>query len=263
MNVCGRWSPVAALWLALALLAPLPLNAQTQGAPKREKPTIVIVHGAWGGSWAWRRVDELLTERGFKVYRPQLTGEGERVHLQRADVGLETHIEDVANTLLYEDLHDVVLVGHSYGGMVITGVAQRIPERIKRLVYVDAFVPGDGESMFDLLTQANRDQLAAMKKGDFLVPTWASGKPPPRDEPQSFKTITDPIALGNKAAAAIPGTYILTVAKGTRAEDDEFYPQSLRAKSRGWPVQTIISDHNPEWSAPEEVAYLLSQAAGK
>ena len=121
--------------------------AQTQQPAASNKPTIVIVHGAWGGAWAFKRVEALLRDKGFNVYRPQLTGLGERVHLARPDVGLSVHIEDVVNTILFEDLHDITLVGHSYGGMVITGVADRVPDRIKRLVYLDAMVPNDGESV--------------------------------------------------------------------------------------------------------------------
>jgi pimeloyl-ACP methyl ester carboxylesterase len=113
----------------------------------QKKPVYVIVHGAWGGSWAFRKVDSLMTEQGAIVYRPSLTGQGERVHLASADIRLTTHIQDVVNTILFEDLQDIILVGHSYGGMVITGVAEQIPERIRKLVYLDAILPEDGESV--------------------------------------------------------------------------------------------------------------------
>lgn len=103
-----------------------------------QQPTFVIVHGAWGGSWSFKKNDALLTENGFNVYRPNLTGQGERVHLASPDIDLNTHILDVVNTILYEDLHDIILMGHSYGGMVITGVADSIPERISHLIYMDA-----------------------------------------------------------------------------------------------------------------------------
>ncbi|MGH8314793.1 MAG: alpha/beta fold hydrolase, partial [Steroidobacterales bacterium] len=136
-------------YAALTLLGGL-LACAAAPASEATKPIIVIVHGAWGGGWAFRQVDELLAGKGYKVFRPQLTGQGERVHLASTDVGLETHITDVVNMIRYEDLHDVILVGHSYGGMVITGVADRVPDRIKRLVYLDAFVPRDGESMRSL-----------------------------------------------------------------------------------------------------------------
>lgn len=107
------------------------INSQTAKVETPSKPTIVIVHGAWGGGWAFKKVESLLRQKGFDVYRPQLTGQGDRVHLARPDIGLNTHIDDVVNTILYEDLRDIVLVGHSYGGMVISGVADRVPDRIK------------------------------------------------------------------------------------------------------------------------------------
>jgi pimeloyl-ACP methyl ester carboxylesterase len=230
-------------------------------APKNEpaaRPSIVIVHGAWGGGWAFRRVDALLRAKGCNVYRPQLTGQGERVHLARPDIGLDTHIEDVVNMILYEDLHDVILVGHSYGGMVITGVADRIPDRIRRLVYLDAFVPNDGESMQSLLG-AHWSDIPPLTENGFVVPKWVKpDQPPPHDVPQSLKTMTDPIVLRNELAHALPGTYILTVAKGHRPEDDEFFAQSQRARARGWPVLILTADHNPQWSEPEKLAQMLA-----
>ena len=113
--------------------------------------TFVIVHGAWSGAHAWRWVRPLLRAAGHDVVTPSLTGLGERAHLATPATNLDTHADDVAAVLHYEDLTDVVLVGHSYGGMVITGVADRIPERIGQLVYLDADVPREGESMMDLV----------------------------------------------------------------------------------------------------------------
>src|SRR5689334_15631432 len=111
----------------------------------------LLVHGAWHGGWCWRRVVPLLRAAGHEVFTPTLTGLGERVHLLTRDVGLDTHAQDVIGVLEYEDLRDVVLVGHSYGGMVITAVAERAAERLAHLVYLDAFVPRDGQSQMDLL----------------------------------------------------------------------------------------------------------------
>ena len=111
--------------------------------------TFVLVHGAWHGGWCWRFVRDLLEKSGHRVHAPSLTGLGERKHLARPDIDLDTHIADIVSLLEMEDLSDVVLVGHSYGGMVITGVADRAPERIGRLVYLDAFVPEDGKCTLD------------------------------------------------------------------------------------------------------------------
>jgi len=112
--------------------------------------TYVLVHGAWGGSYGWRKVRPLLQQAGHTVFTPSLTGQGERAHLASPSVNLSTHVQDVANAIWYEDLHDIILVGHSYGGMVVTGVADCMPERIAHLVYLDAFLPADGQSLYDL-----------------------------------------------------------------------------------------------------------------
>ena len=253
-----RQQSLATFFLLLLLTTSGAANGQTPKPAAVTKPTIVIVHGAWGGSWAFRQVDALLREKGFNVYRPQLTGQGERVHLARPDIGLSTHIEDVVNTILYEDLHDIILVGHSYGGMVITGVAERVPERIKRLVYLDAFVPNDGESVISI-TGARGDWLKPMIKGDYIVPPWVKpDQAPPHDVPQSLKTFTQPIVLKNKAARDLPATYILTVEKGKEAKDDDFFEHSQRARARGWPVLQLTADHNAQWSAPEALAEMLA-----
>ena len=235
-------------------------NAQTQKVNEPVKPTFVIVHGAWGGSWAFRRVEALLREKGCNVYRPSLTGQGERVHLATADTNLSTHINDVVNMLLFEDLRDVILVGHSYGGMVITGVADRVPDRIRRLIYLDAFVPNDGESALGIIGPRGGEWLKQMTKGDFIVPAWVKpDQPPPKDVPQSLKTFTEPIVLKNQAARKIPATYILTVEAGREAKDDDFAAQAERAKQRGWPVLQLQSDHNPQWSAPEALVVMLDR----
>ena len=113
--------------------------------------TFVIVHGATGGGWDWKTVDRKLSAKGHTVYRPTLTGLGEKHHLINADVGLTTHIDDVVNTIMFEQLENVVLVGHSYGGMVITGVMNRIPEKIHHATFLDAAVPDDGMSAMDVL----------------------------------------------------------------------------------------------------------------
>ena len=116
----------------------------------------VLVHGAWGGGWYWKKLLPLLHAQGHEVYAATLTGLGERVHLANPEIGLGTHVHDVVNLLAYEDLSDVILVGHSYGGMVITGVADCVPERIAHLAYLDAFVPEQGQSLVDLIPAERR-----------------------------------------------------------------------------------------------------------
>ncbi len=112
--------------------------------------TFLVAHGAWSAGWVWKKMRPLLGERGHELFTPTYTGLGERVHLARPDVGLETHIADVLGVLEFEDLRNVLLIGHSYGGMVATAVADRVPERLAQLVYLDAFVPRNGQSLFDL-----------------------------------------------------------------------------------------------------------------
>ena len=236
--------------LLLALGAPLPLRAQEP----HPRHTYVLVHGAWGGGWDWRPVSDILTSRGHQVFRVTLTGLGERAHLASPDIGLETHITDVVNTILYENLRDVTLVGHSYGGMVITGVADRIPDRVAHLAYLDAFVPEDGESVTTLGTPGAR--VPGEVRGAYIVPTWVEpGSVPPMDVPQPAKTFSDVISLENPLRERIPTTYILTVDPG--ATTDEFDPFAARAKAKGWTVERITSDHNAQRSAREELCRLL------
>jgi pimeloyl-ACP methyl ester carboxylesterase len=231
-------------------------RSQTAGASKPK--TYVIVHGAWGGSWAFRRVGSMLGAAGHTVYRPSLTGQGERVHLASPEVGLGTHIDDVVNTLLFEELKDVVLVGHSYGGMVITGVADRVPDRIKHLVYLDAFVPDNGDSAMTMTRPGGSDWLKSMTSNGYIVPPWVKPEQPyPKDVPQSLKTFTEPIVLKNEAARKLPATYVLTMEAGKTTDD--FSPQADRAKARGWAVLQLTADHNPQWSAPEALVAMLGK----
>jgi pimeloyl-ACP methyl ester carboxylesterase len=247
------------LFLTMSFTALTTLSAQQQDKPAGAgKAEFVIVHGAWGGSWAFRRVETLLREKGSLVHRPSLTGLGERVHLATPGVGLSTHIDDVVNMILFEDLKDVVLVGHSYGGMVITGVADRIPERIKKLIYIDAFVPADGDSV-QTLSGARAEWWKPMVKGDYIVPGWVKPEQPlPKDVPQPLKTFTETLVLRHKNAR-VPALYILTVDAGSDPQKDTFSPQAERAKTRGWTIATLTADHNPQWSAPEALVDLLDR----
>lgn len=223
------------------------------------QPVMVMVHGAWAGGWHFKKLAPLLEARGWKVHHPSLSGLGEHFHTARADIGLATHIDDIVNFILFEDLHDVILLGHSYGGMVITGVADRIPERIARLVYLEASLPENGESLLALRKSGDLAGLAQQSKDGFIAPWWVKpGKPFPIDVPQPVKTFTDPIVLSHQSATAkIPGTYILTVEPGRKPEDDDFYAASERARARGWTVLSMIGDHNPQWRQPEALAALL------
>ncbi len=235
----------------LILGAALRSAAQTPSAAR----TFVLVHGAWGGGWDWRPVSDILSSRGHRAFRATLTGLGERAHLSSPAVGLDTHITDVVNVIQYEDLRDVTLVGHSYGGMVITGAADRIPDRITHLVYVDAFVPENGESVSGL----SGGKLPAEIKDGLVIPSWVKpGTVPPMDVPQPLKTFTDPIALKNPLRERIPTTYILTVDKG--ADTDAFDMYAARAKAKGWLVERLITGHNAQRTARNELCELLERA---
>ncbi len=220
--------------------------------------TYVIVHGAWGGGWDWRAMDSLLTAQGNRVHRVTLTGLGERVHLAARDIGLTTHINDVVNSIAWEGLKDVVLVGHSYGGMVITGTADRIPERIRALIYIDAFLPESGESVLRLTGDQGAAFFSANTKDGLIVPPWATAEMPiPKDVPHPLKTFADTLKLTNAAARNVKGSYILTIEKGATRDDFSLYAD--RAKARGWPVHQLTADHVPERSARAELLQLMLQ----
>src|SRR6202040_1266512 len=145
------------------------IATRSKTQPKgNNRATFVLVHGAWHGSWCWKRVRKALQARGHDVFTPTLTGVGERSHLLSPDVNLDTHITDVVNLIRWEELSDVVLCGHSYGGCVVTGVADRLPDRIGAMVYLDAFTPEDGESLLDILPGPKRIQLleATAREGE-------------------------------------------------------------------------------------------------
>lgn len=158
--------------------------------------TFVLVHPAWFGGWCWRKLAPLLAARGHTVHTPTLTGLGERAHLANPSVGLGTHVDDVLNVLAFEDLDGVTLVGSSSAGAVITAVADRVPERIAQVVYLDAFVPVDGQSLADLVPPDRRPamDLLVEREGDgWLLPRFA---PPPWEQflPQAWQ-VTDPADL--------------------------------------------------------------------
>jgi pimeloyl-ACP methyl ester carboxylesterase len=245
----------ATLLLILAFFATANLGAE----PGAGKFTYVIVHGATAGGWEWKKVGEFLTADGHTVYRPTLTGLGERVHLSTPEIDLDTHINDVVNTILYENLHDVVLVGHSYGGMVITGVMDRVPDRIRHVVFLDAAVPDDGMSLYDIFggPRANANVVDGMLQ----VPWVKPGAQPPHNTPQSVKTFTQPVSYKDPRAQALPVTYVAFVpadqSAGERAAKDKSWQ---RAVARGWTIRTFPGHHVAHVENPRGVATLLENA---
>src|SRR3977135_3971889 len=165
-----------------------PVVSQTEFEPSPNKgnimgETFLVCHGAWSAGWAWKKMHPLMAARGYRLVTPTYTGLGEREHLATPSGDLETHIQDILNVIKYEDLRDIVLIGHSYGGMVATGVADRARERVAQLIYLDAFVPDDGQSLLDFLSESERQRI---------VPTGKIGEgwrvppnPTPPDTPQA------------------------------------------------------------------------------
>jgi pimeloyl-ACP methyl ester carboxylesterase len=223
----------------------------------------VLVHGAWGGSWMWARLAQLLRTQGHDVFTPSMTGIGERAHLASPDVNLSLHTEDILQVIEYERLSDFVLVGHSYGGMVVTGVADRVPERIRSLVYLDAFVPRDGQSLLDLARPEMREKIQALQ--DWRVPP-----PPPqgmtdKDHVAWIEGRRNPQPIGTfKEKVALKGNY-----KGKRTyifcsgySPTTFAPFGAATKAdKSWQYHELPTHHYPQISMPRELAALLTAGA--
>jgi pimeloyl-ACP methyl ester carboxylesterase len=242
-----------------------------EGPPKTpDRPTYVLVHGAWHGSWCWKRVEKSLRDAGQQVFTPTLTGLGERSHLNSAAVNLSTHIADVVNLLRWEDLSDVILCGHSYGGNVITGVADQVPERIRTLVYLDAFVPEDGECLFDLHApeHAQYMRLQAQMAGDgWNVPpipaerfnvnlrdaAWVNAQ----CTSQSIASFEERIRLNRVPHHTHDVTHILA----TGWDNSPFRVAHERAKAKGWKTRTVTCGHEVMLDLPRELTDLLLEFA--
>jgi pimeloyl-ACP methyl ester carboxylesterase len=231
--------------------------------------TFVLVHGAWHGGWCWARVEPGLREAGHRVLAPTLTGVGDRAHLLSPLVGLDTHVEDVVRVLDLHDADDVVLVGHSYAGQVIAGAASRRPERVRQVVYLDAFLPEDGERAIDLQPPqiAHHYRESVAERGfDWLIPprslevlgvtdpadiAWLQ----PRMTPHPFKTYTDG-AVVTAESRTIPSAFI-ECTDWMRV----FRPGAERAAALGWPVHEIATGHEAMVTAPAELAGALNALA--
>ncbi len=218
------------------------------------KYTFVIVHGATGGGWDWKTVAQHLSAKGHIVYRPTLTGLGEKYHLASPEITLTTHINDIVNTIVFERLNEVVLVGHSYGGMVMTGVMDRIPQRIRHVTFVDAMVPDDGMSMVDVKPLKPSYKIV---KGMIHFPWLKFNKPYPRDVIQSLKTYTEPVSYKNPAAKRLNVTYLAFVPKGMSVEKRSRDLSWQRAKHRGWTIRTFEGNHVVYRKKPAEFSAVL------
>lgn len=237
--------------------------------------TFMLVPGAWLGGWVWKRVLPILREKQHIVYTPSLTGLGERSHLANKHITLETHITDVVNVLEYEDLQDVVLVGHSYSGMVVTGVANQMSHRLSHLVYLDAIVPRPGQSLFDDWSEAG--QKAVQEEADQGGGGWSW--PLPEDieelsslsgftdddkkwlqrmsEPQPLQTFSQPLQIPATHTKEISRSYILCTADRSRFPD---YVEHARTSSE-WGFFEIDTGHWPMITTPKELADIFLEVA--
>jgi pimeloyl-ACP methyl ester carboxylesterase len=222
--------------------------------------TYVLVHGATAGGWIWPPIPAMLQQAGHKILTPTLTGLGERAHLLSPDIGLNTHINDIVGVFAYEDLRDVILVGHSYGGAVITGAAERVPERIRRLVYLDALVPEDGQAVINLYPHDIAELLAQYVEsgGD----GWRYPPPEPKGDPRfadhPARTMFEPLTLANPRARTIPRAYIYCTDKSAAGPQHQGIIQTAtRVRTAGWPFYEINTGHHPMQTAPEELVRIL------
>lgn len=244
------------------LVLPFALLALTVAQAGENKPlTIVLVHGATAGGYEWKETGRYLQDAGHTVYRVTLTALGERSHLSAEGVNLTTHINDVVNTILFEDLHDVVLTGHSYGGMVITGVMDRIPERIRHVFFFDAVVPDDGKSMFDMLGNAEQPDRV-VKDGRWIAP-WLNQNPTsyPHNVGHPIATLSEPVSYDNPAAFALNVTYVPFVEDPATADENSgMLPGWNRALDRGWTVRPYRGSHVAMLETPEGLAELILES---
>ena len=230
--------------------------------------TFVVAHGAWSAGWAWKKMRPLMRGAGHELWTPTYTGLGERTHLAHAGIDLDTHIRDIVAVLETEDLTDVILIGHSYGGMVATGVADRARARVAKLVYLDAFAPTDGQAVFDLVPP---DIAAKMRAGaqasesGYGIPAnpmpsdtspedqaWAT----PRRRPQPLQTFATKLALSAEPSA--PRYYIYAKRAGIGDTFGRFY---TRAKREGWRTFEVDASHNPHITNPQGLLAILQEIA--
>ncbi|MEU0796569.1 alpha/beta fold hydrolase [Amycolatopsis sp. NPDC005961] len=221
--------------------------------------TFLLVHGAWHNGRSWDRVVPRLESAGHRVLAPSLTGYGDKAHLLSPEVGLGTHIDDVVNLL--QDERDVVLVGHSYAGMVISGAADRLPDRIARLVFLDAMVPEDGETAADVIP-LTKQLIDDAVDGWRVPPMGLFGVTGPDDvawlrsmlSDQPVRCLTEPVHLGNPAAKAIPRTHIHCVG-------GEPTGITRRPVPAGEPVRELPTGHDCMITMPAELTELLLETA--
>ncbi len=228
----------------------------------------VLVHGAFQGGWCWKRLRKVLVDAGSEVFVPSLTGLGDRSHLLSPDIGLEVHIRDISDLLTWEDLRDVILVGHSYGGMVISGACELAGDRIRHLVYLDALAPKNGQSNFDILDEPVADLFRKVAvdgwrmevPADVLLPYLGIDKPEDRSwfeqrlSPQPLRTFEQPFRASSGAVDRACKTFIHC----TNPSSGPAYDNAAKlAQVRAWGYYSLPTAHEAMWTMPNELANIL------
>jgi pimeloyl-ACP methyl ester carboxylesterase len=228
--------------------------------------TFVLVHGGWHGGWCWNRVSKLLSAKQHTVVAPTLTGLGERSHLLNPDIDLDTHVLDVVNVMKWQELRDVVLVGHSYGGMVISGVAERMESSIASLVMLDAFVPDSGQSVNDLTSPEIRDSiLKAASEGATSIPPMPAAFFDVNENdrawvdamctPHPIKSILQKITLTGARERIARRAYI----RAASSENPPLDAALSEVGNRGWQTSKIDAGHDAMIDAPAQLAEMLEE----
>ena len=247
-----------------AALGSAPASAQT-GAPK----IFVLVHGAWHGGWCWRRVADLLQKRGHKVFTPTMTGLGERSHLIDGKINLTTHVTDIVNVIKWESLKDIVLVGHSYGGIIISGVAEAMRDAIGSIVFLDAFVPESGDSVAARASQPVRESItAAAEKGEAVMKPVSAAvfRVNEKDRawvdamctPHPLATLTDKITITGARERIAKKAYIR--AKGYPSVPFDGVQERLKADA-AWRVYELPCGHDAMVDMPDRLTEILLEVA--
>jgi pimeloyl-ACP methyl ester carboxylesterase len=221
--------------------------------------TYVLVHGAWAGSWVWSGIAQALRVAGHDVWVPTLTGLGERSHLSNAAIDLDVHIRDVANLIDYEGLSDIILVGHSYGGMVITGVAGLMADRLRTLFYLDAFLPQDGEALWDIADDAARKHyIDGQRAHPGLVAPFFEQGGRSKLSPHPLLTLTQPVTTGGAEDKVANHTYVYAT-RDAPTVFTKFYDR-VRADPT-WKVREVATGHVVMIDDPDRLTALLLEEA--
>lgn len=256
-------------FFAAAAAATLVANyAGSVSAEHRKPKTFVLLHGAWHGGWCWHKLTPLLRAQGHVVYTPTQTGLGERSHLLSRDITIDTFVQDVVNVLEWEDLHDVILVGHSFAGVPITGAADRVPQRIRHLVYLDSLIIENGQTPFDMLPPeavSARRKLAQESSGGLSIPVPSSAAfnvTDPQDAawlqakctPHPLSTWESKLQLNNSVVGnGLPATYVAVRPHYPTLGSVRTFAQA----QKGWNYVELDAGHDAMVTSPEPLAELL------